>query len=196
LSRCLEIWDDFVAPNDHNKVACSILQNKLRNLKEYDSKFGTNIIQSLSKNIMTYDDIFIKSLSSVNLNGCGGQKYLADEVQSVTNIYNDLLTQISNSQAGCGLEGASTEMDKNSKKEINGLKSSFLNVMGMKSNPRKSKGSAFLEPYETIGMEAKKKSKKSKKSKASVKTGKTKKASKTKKGSKTNHYASGHNIIF
>ena len=76
------------------KVGFHMLQNKLKNLKEYDLKFGTDIIKSLSKNIMTYDDILSQPLCNINLNGYGGEKYLTNEINNVTDIYNDLITKL------------------------------------------------------------------------------------------------------
>lgn len=167
------------------KVCCNILQNKLRNLKEYDLKFGTNIIQSLSKNISSYDDVLSKSLSAVNLNGCGGEKYLAEEISSVTNIYNDLLTKIANNQNGCGDTHSAAPLNK----DITNLKNNIMTIAGLKKPRGHSKNNSIFDSDVDTSMGAKRRSKSKKAaSKTSKKSSKKKKASKTQFGS--------NNIIF
>lgn len=122
------------------KLACNILQNKLKNLKEYDTRFGTNIIQSLSKNISSVDDVLMKQLGTVDMIGCGNNKYLSNEAESVTNIYTDLLTKIANSQVGCG---GHDDGDTNStdRATVNKFKNNFITLIS-KDAKRGRKGGA------------------------------------------------------
>jgi hypothetical protein len=152
-----------------------MLQNKLKNLKEYDLKFGTDIVKTLSKNIMTYDDILSQPLCNVNLNGCGGEKYLTTEINNITDIYNDLITKITD-KSGCGeenLEFKNTDVKK--------FKTNFMNIAGLNkptSKPRRYNNNLLESAVKKSSKKAKMPSKKTSK--------KTK--SKTKKTS--------HNIIF
>jgi hypothetical protein len=144
------------------KVGFHMLQNKLKNLKEYDLKFGTDIIKSLSKNIMTYDDILSQPLCNINLNGYGGEKYLTNEINNVTDIYNDLITKLTD-KSGCGDE----PQDQKSP-DVKKFKTNFMNITGMNSKPKKPK---YKNNMVSVGvkksskkekMPSKKKSKKSK----------------------------------
>lgn len=159
------------------KVSCNILQNKLKNLKEYDTRFGTNILQSLSKNITSIDDVLMKQLGTVDMIGCGNNKYLSSEAESVTNIYTDLLTKIANSQSGCGGD-PSEEQSQN--KELNKFKKDFITIVGKnakkgsksksgsKKRRSKKRPSKSLVGEGIISMDAKKR-RKSKKSTGSKK---------------------------
>lgn len=113
------------------KVGFHMLQNKLKNLKEYDLKFGTDIIKSLSKNIMTYDDILSQPLCNINLNGYGGEKYLTNEINNVTDIYNDLITKLTD-KSGCG-----EELQNQANTDVKKFKTNFMNITGMNSKPKK-----------------------------------------------------------
>lgn len=113
------------------KVGFHMLQNKLKNLKEYDLKFGTDIIKSLSKNIMTYDDILSQPLCNINLNGYGGEKYLTNEINNVTDIYNDLITKLTD-KSGCG-----EDLQNQTNTDVKKFKTNFMNITGMNSKPKK-----------------------------------------------------------
>ena len=113
------------------KVGFHMLQNKLKNLKEYDLKFGTDIIKSLSKNIMTYDDILSQPLCNINLNGYGGEKYLTNEINNVTDIYNDLITKLTD-KSGCG-----EDLQNLTNTDVKKFKTNFMNITGMNSKPKK-----------------------------------------------------------
>ena len=187
--------------SNDTKVNCNILQNKLKNLKEYDSRYGTSILQSLSKNITSVDDVLMKQLGTVDMIGCGNNKFLSNEAESVTNIYTDLLTKIANSQSGCGFEDGQP-VDK----EINKFKKDFLTIVGKdakrgrKRGPSKSKASKKKKTSPSsmykgvvgegisISMDAKKRSKKGSK-KGSKKSGSKRRSKRAPRGVK-------HNIIF
>ncbi len=154
-----------------------MLQNKLKNLKEYDLKFGTDIIKSLSKNIMTYDDILSQPLSNINLNGYGGEKYLTNEINNVTDIYNDLITKLTD-QSGCGND---TQDQKNP--DVKKFKTNFMNITGMNS---KSKKPRYKNNMVSVGVK--------KSSKKERMPSKKSKKSKSKSKSKSKKYSS--NIIF
>lgn len=115
------------------KLCYNILQNKLRNLKEYDSRYGTKILESIGANIASIDDVLTKQLSGVSLSSCANNKYLANEVDTVTNIYSDLLTRIANNQSGCGANLADNENESESKsdmKELTKFKRDFITLIG------------------------------------------------------------------
>lgn len=155
------------------KVGIHILQNKLKNLKEYDLKFGTDIIKSLSKNIVKHDDILTQPFCNVNLTGYGGEKYLTNEVNTVTDIYNDLITKITD-KAGCGPENP--DLDKG---ELKKFKNNFMTITGINNNNLKTKKSKRNVINVAVKSGSKKKSKVS-----------------TKKKSKKRSKKVSHNIIF
>jgi len=94
-------------------------------------KFGTDIIKSLSKNIMTYDDILSQPLCNINLNGYGGEKYLTNEINNVTDIYNDLITKLTD-KSGCG-----EDLQNLTNTDVKKFKTNFMNITGMNSKPKK-----------------------------------------------------------
>jgi len=116
------------------KIGANILSNKIKQLKEYDTKYGTDIVPNMTKNINSVDDIFIKSLSPLSVSGSGADTYLNNEVQSVDKIYQDLINKLSTNKQGCG---DYPNEDKVYTKEINTIKKSILGSLNLASKPKK-----------------------------------------------------------
>ena len=112
-----------------SKMCYNILQNKLKNLKEYDSKYGTKILESIGSNICTAEDVLSKQLNGVSLSLCANNKYLAKEVDTVANIYSDLLTRIANNQTGCGNFSDDPDAMKQDK-DLNKFRRDFISLIG------------------------------------------------------------------
>lgn len=175
------------------KVGSNILNNKLKNLKEYDLKYGTDILPRLSKNLLTFDDIFTKELSPVNLSGYGGggENYLNNEIESITNIYNDLLTKIANNQSGCGTDSDSTsEFNKIINKELKNVKTTLLNSKSQKQKKSKNDMTRLTSKMGEMSLKGRRKKKSSKMTlgkslSKSKKSSKSKKTSRKKKKSKS-----------
>lgn len=112
-----------------SKMCYNILQNKLKNLKEYDSKYGTKILESIGSNICSAEDVLSKQLNGVSLSLCANNKYLANEVDTVTNIYSDLLTRIANNQTGCGNLSDDSDETKQDK-DLTKFRRDFISLIG------------------------------------------------------------------
>lgn len=125
------------------KLSYNILQNKLRNLKEYDTRYGTKILDSLGANIASVDDVLSKQLSGVSMSSCANNKHLANEVDTVTNIYSDLLSRIANNQSGCGQEDSLLDEGK----DLSKFKRDFISLIG--KNAKRKKRSASKSASKT-----------------------------------------------
>lgn len=125
------------------KLCYNILQNKLRNLKEYDSRYGTKILDSIGANIASVDDVLTKQLNGVSLSSCANNKYLANEVGTVTDLYSDLLTRIANNQSGCGMSLCDDDEKKKSTefKELSKFKRDFITIIGKQAKRGRKKKS-------------------------------------------------------
>lgn len=134
------------------KIACDVLKNKIANLIHYQNTTGNKIFESLTSNIKQYDDIFVKSFNEVDLQGCGGEKYISDEIRSVTSIYNDLLNKINSSNVGCGeSDEVVTDMgyDRDFVKDIASFKNNFMKILSKsRDNKQKPKKNVKNTSYE------------------------------------------------
>lgn len=183
-----------------DKLSYSILQNKLRNLKEYDSRYGTKILDSIGANIASVDDVLTKQLSGVSMTSCANNKYLANEVDTVTNMYSDLLTRIANNQSGCGgslCPSGSSGSEPPESTDLKKFRRDFMTIMGKnakRGRKRKASKSGLRRGLsdlngggaDVLSMNAKRRRK------ASKSAG----SKRSKKGSKRSSKLRGSHVIF
>lgn len=101
----------------------NVFKDKIAKLKQYDEKYGTNIVNNMSSNFQNFEDIFTSNLQPISVYGSGVDTALNGQVKETTELYNDLVQQITNSNLGCGSE----TMDQQIKRELSAIKKSIYN---------------------------------------------------------------------
>jgi len=99
----------------------NVFKDKISKLKQYDERYGTNIVNNFSSNFNEYEDVFSTSLHPVSVFGSGIDGALNGQVKEATELYNDLVQQITNSNLGCG----SDTFDQQINKELSSIKKSI-----------------------------------------------------------------------
>jgi len=124
--------------NNALREEAKILNEKIKQLAKYDSKFGTKIVPNLRQSFKTVDDAFTSSFNTFSVSGSGLDSVINQDIENVNQIYRDLIQKIDSQKSGCGLDNDGMSFNR----EIDSIKKSFIKTItspGFDSTPKAKK---------------------------------------------------------